>query len=311
MSRRAFPGPIGAVLAVAIMAVALLASCVTPPEARSEAQVEQEIFRLVNEERQSAGLALLDRDPLLDALARQYAASGFSDAVERSTDIRHLRCNSWRTAYNNGSPVLRKQAAREQVDYCLANPNLSATMLRSDARATGVGVAIVGDAVYYVQVFDVLNMMSGDGGPLVLHENPEARDPSWAQLRRFVLDDDTDEQPYVEGSFVCADFAAMLHDRAEAEGIRTAYVSVDLASGPGHTLNAFDTTDAGLVYIDCTGQGLSFATQAGISGGDTSSSYDKVAYLSAGHEYGLIGMPNVLWHDDAQPVPPVDAAPRL
>ena len=288
MRRRQFPELCYAALALVVMF--LLASCITTQASRSEAQVEAEIHRLVNEERQSAGLASLARDPTLDVLARQYASSGFAAIIDLPGDIRYLLYNSWRITYDNGAARLREDAARDQVDYCLANPDLREAMLRSDARKTGVGVGIVGNTVYYTQVFDVINAASGSGAPLALHDNPAAQDPSWADLRWFVLDDNTDQQPYLEDSFVCTDFAAMLHDRAEAAGIRAAYVGVDLADGPGHALSAFNTTDRGLVYIDCTGQGLSFATPGGIAEGSGPIDYDKVAYLSVGSEYGLISI---------------------
>jgi hypothetical protein len=62
---------------------------------------------------------------------------------------------------------------------------------------------------------------------------------------------------------VCADFAERLHNDAEIAGIRCAYVSVDLSgytdpyhygipSTTGHALDAFQTTDRGLVYVDDT-----------------------------------------------------------
>jgi len=63
---------------------------------------------------------------------------------------------------------------------------------------------------------------------------------------------------------ICADFAERLHNEAEMAGIRCAYVSLDMIgytdpynlgieSDAGHACNAFETTDRGLVYIDCTG----------------------------------------------------------
>lgn len=62
---------------------------------------------------------------------------------------------------------------------------------------------------------------------------------------------------------VCADFAERLHNDAEFAGIRCAYVSIDLSGYPdpyhygissnvGHALDAFQTVDRGLVYIDDT-----------------------------------------------------------
>ncbi len=289
MGQRAISGI--ACLVVIVVSLVPLSSCVTPSAILSSAEVEDEIYRLVNEERQKAGLTVLDRDPTLDELARQYSASEFSKTVEQSSDLVYLLCNSWWVTYSDGSPKLREETAREQVDYCLENDELRQAMLRSDARATGLGVAIVGDAVYYAQGFDVLNVASAHGEPVRLYENAQSKDPSWEQLRGFILNDDTDERPYVPGSFVCTDFATMLHDRAETAGIRAAYVSVDFADGPGHALNAFNTTDKGLVYIDCTGQGLNTATSGAISGGPaTTIDYDKVAYVALGHEYGIISL---------------------
>ena len=63
---------------------------------------------------------------------------------------------------------------------------------------------------------------------------------------------------------VCGDFAERLHNNAEMAGIRCAYVAIDLSgytdpnnygigSNTGHALDAFQTTDRGLVYVDDTG----------------------------------------------------------
>ena len=261
-----------ATMAFALAALILLSACLISSmdttSTRTEAEVEDEIYMLVNEEREIAGIGALVRDPILDSLARHYAASGFSAVIEQYSDIRFLLSNSWRITYSNGSPRLGDDTARDQVDYCLESYDLRNTMLRSDARATGIGVAVSGNTVNYTQVFDVLNTVLGDGDPVTLYENDRAEDPSWDQLRQFVLNDDTDEQLYEAGSFVCADFAAMLHDRAEAAGIRAAFVNVVLTAGPGHALNAFNTTDRGLVYIDCTGPGLNITTSGGMEDGD-------------------------------------------
>jgi hypothetical protein len=62
---------------------------------------------------------------------------------------------------------------------------------------------------------------------------------------------------------ICADFAERLHNDAELAGIRCAYVSIDLSGYPdpyhygissntGHALDAFQTVDRGLVYVDDT-----------------------------------------------------------
>ncbi len=269
-----------ACLLLVVIALMPQVSCLTFSTSLSTTGVENQIYVLVNDARQQLGLSALARDADLDELARAYSASKLSDGVEQSTELRYLMRNSWWVTYNGGTPRLGKDTARKQVDYCLESSGLRDVMLRSEARATGVGVAIVDNAVYYTQVFDVLGAASGSGQALKLYENAQAVDPSWTQLKAFLMADNTDQQAYIADVFVCADFAAMLHNRAEMVGIKTGYVSIDFVSGPAHALNAFYTTDRGLVYIDCTGPGFQEVTLA--------VDYDKVAYIEMGRDCGLI-----------------------
>ena len=93
---------------------------------------------------------------------------------------------------------------------------------------------------------------------IVLRNNPAAKNPAWADLKAFLKVDQTDRQAYVTGKFTCGDFAETLHNNAEAAGIRTAIVAVELkpaglAEGViYHSLTAFETTDHGIMYIDAT-----------------------------------------------------------
>jgi hypothetical protein len=88
------------------------------------------------------------------------------------------------------------------------------------------------------------------GANIVNYET--ATNPTWAQLLDFLLRDRTDQNAYVPGVYMCGDFARDVHNNAERAGIRAAYVAVEFSSGY-HSLNAFKTTDQGLVFIDCTG----------------------------------------------------------
>ena len=279
------------IMCLLIVIFGLVASFSCLGASLTETEVEDNIYVMVNKERQAVGLEVLARNHHLDELARQYSENGLSEYVEQFTELRYLLRNSWWVTYDRGSPRLGEGTAREQVDYCLESDQLRETMFRSEARATGVGVAIVGDKVYYTQVFDVLNAAGGNGEPIRLSENTQATDSSWWQLREFLVADDTDEHLYIPDSFVCADFAAMLHDRAESAGIKTAYVSVDFTQGPGHALDAFNTTDRGLVYIDCTGPGLETVTSGNtLDSQENTVDYDKVAYIAIGRNYGLISL---------------------
>jgi len=123
-------------------------------------------------------------------------------------------------------------------------------------------------------------LVGADGHRITLRNNPDALNPSWEQLKAFLLNDRTDEVRYDYNSFVCADFAEMLHNNAEEAGIRAAYISIKL--GPcfefprigGHALNAFETTDKGLVFIDCTGP----SKKEGIN-------RDKIVDVEVGNDY--------------------------
>jgi hypothetical protein len=132
--------------------------------------------------------------------------------------------------------------------------------------------------------------VGGDGEPIELINNPDATDPSYAELVAFIKEDSTDENYYVRMShygYVCSDFAEDVHNNAEAAGIRAAWVSISFkGDDEGHACNVFETVDSGLVYIDCTG-GIS-VDQADAE--PSPPSWDTVAYVEAGREYGLIAI---------------------
>ncbi len=87
-----------------------------------------------------------------------------------------------------------------------------------------------------------------------LIDNPEATNPAWEQLKTFLTEDKTDKNRYIAGEYDCSEFSRDVHNNAEAAGIRAAEVQVQWSNDDiGHALNAFLTTDYGLVYIDCTG----------------------------------------------------------
>ena len=162
---------------------------------------------------------------------------------------------------------------------------------------------------------------SGAGVCLVNYKN--ATDPTWGELIAFLKRDDTDKHPYNFSSFVCADFAEMLHNNAESSGIKAAWVAVDFEltpyplytpsfptlypfhnatddkkpgygisiPGEGHALNAFNTTDKGLVYVDCT-RGFSAPLIAELTDREERKEceHDKIAYVVEGEEYGLVSI---------------------
>jgi len=143
-------------------------------------------------------------------------------------------------------------------------------------------------------------LVGGDGEPIMLVDNPDAVDPTYAELAAFIEQDTTDANDYLVHlriGYVCADFAEDVHNNAEAAGIRAASVSIDFeGGGDGHALNAFDTIDMGLIYIDCTGQSSSDKLNFHLEETegvyevvyDNPESWDAVAYVEVGKEYGLV-----------------------
>lgn len=75
-------------------------------------------------------------------------------------------------------------------------------------------------------------------------------DPSYQEMKEFLAQDVTDSKTYVEGKYVCSDFAAEVNNNAEAQGIRCALVEIKYPGNWGHVIVAFETTDKGLVFIE-------------------------------------------------------------
>ncbi len=107
-------------------------------------------------------------------------------------------------------------------------------------------------------------------------DNPKATNPTWAQLKAFLSQDQTEQHTYIKGVYDCSQFSRDVHDNAEARGIRAAEVQVGfMFESMGHALNAFLTTDYGLVYVDCTG------------------APDRIARIKTGKEYRAVEIDKV------------------
>lgn len=135
------------------------------------------------------------------------------------------------------------------------------------------------------------------GEQIHLVNSSDASDPTWQQLISFLIADGTDEKNYSVFSFPCGAFAEEVHNKAEAAGIRAAWVSIDFEDGSeGHALNAFNTVDKGLVYVDCTGKDVLTAVYVVLPSGveqkifGVAKSWDKITYIEIGKEYGIISL---------------------
>jgi hypothetical protein len=166
------------------------------------------------------------------------------------------------------------------------------------AAIVGIIIAINsnGDSNYIHE--DGAILVGGDNEPIELINNSSATNPTYAELTVFIEKDPTDKRRYLPFSYICSDFAEDVHNNAEEAGIRAAWVGIDFEGQEvGHALNAFETTDRGLVYIDCTGQSIidelqylsAVESEEGLSIiYDSSTNWDAIAYIEVGKEYGLI-----------------------
>jgi hypothetical protein len=94
----------------------------------------------------------------------------------------------------------------------------------------------------------------GDGSVITITNYDNAEDPTYDQLITFLKEDKTDEHSYINDQYICTEFAKTVHNNAERSGIKAAFIGCDFKEGGiGHAFNEFNTTDKGIVYIDCTG----------------------------------------------------------
>ena len=179
------------------------------------------------------------------------------------------------------------------------------------------------------------------GRAIVLINNSDAVDPAYSDLLNFLLKDDTDSfpnqpelsnlpQPTFSGSIensvdlreiqkaidnllpypgvprLAADFAERLHNNSEMAGIRCGFALVQLEGLSGlYTLDVYNTSDKGLVYIDDIG---SLANSGMVNS-------DKVVELQLGQPYvptslfpgdglyswtsqGVVKTVNTIWEND-------------
>ncbi len=76
------------------------------------------------------------------------------------------------------------------------------------------------------------------------------KDPTYGQAVRFVASDTTDKHPYIDGEYVCTNFAEDFQANAKKAGFNCGYVIVLLTDLSTHALNCFNTTDHGTIYVE-------------------------------------------------------------
>ena len=164
----------------------------------------------------------------------------------------------------------------------------------------GLGLLVSGIVIFIiiavlVSVKETVPYVKASGQRVNLINVEGAENPSWGQLEAFLLKDTSDSHQYSYPFYTCGDFAEQLHNNAEESGIRAALVVVEFDEDIPHALNAFETTDKGLVYIDVTGEYPSnYPFTSPLTLGNTPfagpDSSDKVAYVEIGKPLGFVSL---------------------
>jgi hypothetical protein len=88
----------------------------------------------------------------------------------------------------------------------------------------------------------------------------------YSEVVTFLRTDQTDKNEYVEQVFDCVTFTKLVKEDANGEGIKCAFVIMDLSGAKkntSHAINAFETTDRGIVYFDPQTDGERFGIYVG------------------------------------------------
>lgn len=104
---------------------------------------------------------------------------------------------------------------------------------------------------YYIYENDAM-LVGADWNPLLKINNNSAKNITYNELKQFIHSDKTDEIEYNHSNFTCGDYSELVHNNAEQQGISAGMVSIDFIFGEGHMFNIFNTTDRGVIYVDCT-----------------------------------------------------------
>ena len=141
------------------------------------------------------------------------------------------------------------------LDYSLVDGN-SVSQDTGSTTSTDLSVATdsqqlaPSDVTYHT----ITQRQDANGVHPVLMENPDAVDPTYAEVIAFMRTDDTVKNKYVLPTFTCADFATELQNHAEEHGLKCGYASLKfVGKSDGHAIDVFSTIDRGLVYVDTTG----------------------------------------------------------
>lgn len=137
---------------------------------------------------------------------------------------------------------------------------------------------------------------NGAGYSINLHRNVKATNPTWDSLKSFIRNDDIFSHALkidLTLTPTCGDVAQTIYNDAESAGIKAAFVVVHFNNGSvPYALNLFNTSDKGLIFIDCTEEDFTHMTPVpfGKKAYGVPDNDNKVAYVQVGKLLGFISM---------------------
>jgi len=97
---------------------------------------------------------------------------------------------------------------------------------------------------------------SGQYQTVTMYRN--ATDVTYENLTVFLNANDIEYLVYADPGYKPVEYAALLHDRAEASGINCTVLGSGIVNGcPSNAIVSFLTTDRGMVYVDPTAMNVS------------------------------------------------------
>lgn len=87
--------------------------------------------------------------------------------------------------------------------------------------------------------------------PVSVNQSVTLKNPTFQELRNFVLNDPTHNHPFITNDYECRNFATDMINNAFRQGWLAGFVLICYSPAYGqHAVVAFNTTDRGLIYIE-------------------------------------------------------------
>ena len=171
----------------------------------------------------------------------------------------------------------------KQCAYAVALTDSSSELVKLFNTQLNGSALVQPDNTYAVKkVTDPDTEVGGDYHDITVYDRATARDPTYDEVIAFMWKDISDQEPYITDSFVCADFSEQIQHNAATQGLRCGWVGIEMENNDnGHACNAFNTTDKGLVFVDCT-RGIS------VSNHGDQNIWDTFATIEVGKTYTVI-----------------------